>query len=110
MGSRRAAITQQLTSGAENPDRKDQLAWIKEYFDRLDGIKLDVNITSSSGDTFPWHVIGIDTRRRILEELEEAAKTGKLDRALASKLLGADADNSDGSGVEIVDGEIISGD
>jgi len=85
LGSHRPIVAAELLRIATTPSHPRQLQAIETYFQRLDGLKIDVNVTGPS-DRFPWHVLSIETRRRVLEELEIAAAAGKTDTGLIRTL------------------------
>lgn len=100
-GSHRAAIAGQVVSIAENPLHPKQTDMIKFYFDRLDGFKINLNVSSTGADSFPWHVLSIDTRRRVLAELESAAANGTADSGFVGSLMLADSSGADDNVIDI---------
>lgn len=103
-GSHRAVIAGQVTSIAEDPLHPKQTDMIKFYFDRLDGFKVNLNVSTSAGDRFPWHVLSVETRRRVLAELESAAANGTADAGFVGALMLSDS-NDNAGGVSEVNAE-----
>lgn len=90
--SHRAVATAALTRMATDPNNPDHFQANKFFHTRLDGFQVNINVSSNQSDRFPWHVLSIETRRKVLEELEIAASNGKTDPGFVGGLMLADGE------------------
>jgi len=94
LGSQRAAVTATLIAGALDSDNKDHLGYVKEYFKRLDGESITVNIDDSRQSdpaaSFPYHLLSVSTRKLIVAEIKQAIEQGKADKLLEGDILEAE--------------------